>query len=179
MAAKTKRRKTPPKKAPSTRDSPPGRRSLPQETPVSSTPSPPISYEDTLLHVPDSTPPTVTPPLVRLIVAEDNQAVIAVVKKGRTPALRHLHRTHRINLDWITEPCQTRTNGTQIRRNQGTRSGYGDQTCRAQEGSFIARIVRVFAHLSRRPPDDREDRQDPEDRRPRAFCWCWCSLSVP
>eukprot|EP00959_Pyramimonas_sp_CCMP1952_P119075 2489720-Pyramimonas_sp.AAC.1 len=46
--------------------------------------------------------------MVHLIVAEDSQAVIAIVQKGRTPAHRHrhLHRTHRINLDWITETWQ-------------------------------------------------------------------------
>ena len=31
---------------------------------------------------------------------------ITIVKKGRTPALRHLHRTHCIILDWLIETCQ-------------------------------------------------------------------------
>ena len=34
------------------------------------------------------------------MVMEDNEAVIKIVRKGRSMALRHLQRTHRINLDW-------------------------------------------------------------------------------
>ena len=64
-----------------------------------------ISHEGTLLHAEPDPPAATVPPKVRLIVLEDNQAVITICQKGRTPALRHLHRTHRINLDWITETC--------------------------------------------------------------------------
>ena len=47
---------------------------------------------------------------VRLIVAEDNEAVIKTVAKGRSAKLRHVARTHRVNLDWLLErriadPC--------------------------------------------------------------------------
>ena len=40
-----------------------------------------------------------------LIVAEDNEAVIKLVKKARSMALRHLPRTHRIDLHWLFEVC--------------------------------------------------------------------------
>ena len=40
-------------------------------------------------------------PTVQLIVAEDNEAVIKTVAKGRSAKLRHVARTHRINLDWL------------------------------------------------------------------------------
>jgi hypothetical protein len=41
---------------------------------------------------------------------EDNDAVIKMTVKGRSPALRHVPRTHRIDLDWLFEriredPC--------------------------------------------------------------------------
>ena len=42
-------------------------------------------------------------PSPRVIAAEDNEAVIKIIAKGRTPALRHLHRTHRIEVDWQGE----------------------------------------------------------------------------
>ena len=42
-------------------------------------------------------------PSPRVIAAEDNEAVIKIIAKGRTPALRHLHRTHRIEVDWLVE----------------------------------------------------------------------------
>ena len=34
---------------------------------------------------------------------EDNDAVIKMVVKGRSPNLRHVQRTHRIGLDWLFE----------------------------------------------------------------------------
>ena len=39
-------------------------------------------------------------PPVKLFVAEDNEAVIKALAKGRSPRLRHVARTHRVNLDW-------------------------------------------------------------------------------
>ena len=46
----------------------------------------------------------------RLIMVEDNDAVIKMLKKGRAPAMAHVARTHRVNLDWLLErsfidPC--------------------------------------------------------------------------
>ena len=35
-----------------------------------------------------------------MIVMEDNEAVIKIVRKGRSTKLRHIQRTHRIVLDW-------------------------------------------------------------------------------
>jgi hypothetical protein len=40
-----------------------------------------------------------------LIVAEDNEAVIKIIAKGRSMALRHLPRTHRIDIHWLIEVC--------------------------------------------------------------------------
>ncbi len=36
-----------------------------------------------------------------MIISEDNEAVIKICLKGRSQALRHLHRTHRVAVDWI------------------------------------------------------------------------------
>ena len=32
---------------------------------------------------------------------EDNKAVIKMIKKGRSPTMRHVSRTHRVALDWL------------------------------------------------------------------------------
>jgi hypothetical protein len=40
-----------------------------------------------------------------LIIAEDNEAVIKIIKKARSMALRHLPRTHRIDVQWLFEVC--------------------------------------------------------------------------
>ena len=39
----------------------------------------------------------------RLLVMEDNEAVIKMTIKGRSPTMRHVARTHRIDLDWLFE----------------------------------------------------------------------------
>ena len=39
----------------------------------------------------------------RCIVFEDNDAVIKACIKGRSPAMRHVARTHRVDLDWLWE----------------------------------------------------------------------------
>ena len=40
-------------------------------------------------------------PQVKLVVAEDNEAVIKIIMKGRSAKLRHIHRTHRVDTDWL------------------------------------------------------------------------------
>ena len=35
-------------------------------------------------------------------VFEDNEAVIKMIIKGRSPTLRHVSRTHRVALDWLS-----------------------------------------------------------------------------
>ena len=34
-------------------------------------------------------------------VFEDNEAVIKMISKGRSPTMRHVSRTHRVALDWL------------------------------------------------------------------------------
>ena len=37
----------------------------------------------------------------RLYIFEDNEAVIKMIIKGRSPTMRHVSRTHRVALDWL------------------------------------------------------------------------------
>jgi len=41
--------------------------------------------------------------VAKLVVFEDNDAVIKMVVKGRSPQMRHVSRTHRVDLDWLFE----------------------------------------------------------------------------
>ena len=54
-----------------------------------------------------------------LYVFEDNEAVIKMIIKGRSPTMRHVSRTHRVALDWLFDrinlPLQ---NPNQIHRHQ-------------------------------------------------------------
>ena len=38
-----------------------------------------------------------------LRVFEDNTSTMQILRKGKSPALRHLSRTHRVNLHWLIE----------------------------------------------------------------------------
>ena len=38
-----------------------------------------------------------------LYVFEDNEAVIKMIIKGRSPTMRHVSRTHRVALDWLLD----------------------------------------------------------------------------
>ena len=38
-----------------------------------------------------------------LYVFEDNEAVIKMIIKGRSPTMRHVSRTHRVALDWLSD----------------------------------------------------------------------------
>ena len=38
-----------------------------------------------------------------LYVFEDNEAVIKMIMKGRSPTMRHVSRTHRVALDWLSD----------------------------------------------------------------------------
>ena len=63
--------------------------------------------EKCLLNV-DYVPPTVPQPrgLARLLICEDNEAVIKSLMKVRFKTMGFLHKTHRIDLDFIID-CMT------------------------------------------------------------------------
>ena len=64
----------------------------------------PEDVKNFLLSI-DYVPPSLPPSTGRaiLLLLEDNDAVIKMIIKGRSPALRHVVRTHRVDLDWLFE----------------------------------------------------------------------------
>ena len=50
-------------------------------------------------HIPSNT--TNSGSGAMLYVYEDNEAVIKLITKGRSPTMRHVSRTHRVVLDWL------------------------------------------------------------------------------
>ena len=64
----------------------------------------------------------------RLVMAEDNDAVIKLLRKGGAPTMSHASRTHRVNLDWLLEknfddPLYLR----QVYRREATTRGYSHE----------------------------------------------------
>ena len=53
----------------------------------------------------DSVPPNVQSALQEalLYVFENNEAVIKMIIKGRSPTMTHVSRTHRVALDWLSD----------------------------------------------------------------------------
>ncbi len=56
----------------------------------------------------DFVPPSIATSsgLAKLLLLEDNDAVIKMTLKMRAPTLRHVARTHRVDLDWLFERIQ-------------------------------------------------------------------------
>ena len=44
---------------------------------------------------------------VTATLLEDNQATMQILKSGKNPALRHIARTHRVNLAWLSDVFRT------------------------------------------------------------------------
>jgi hypothetical protein len=42
---------------------------------------------------------------MKIVVEQDNAATMQIVSKGRSPALRHLAKTHCVSLAWVAEVC--------------------------------------------------------------------------
>ena len=69
-------------------------------------------YDTLSLEYVDYVPPSL-PELhhdTKMIFMQDNDAVLKMVVKSRAPMLKHVARTHRIDLDWLferisTDPC--------------------------------------------------------------------------
>ena len=41
-----------------------------------------------------------------LLILEDNEPVIKMTIKGRSPNMKHVGRVHRVNVDWLFERLQ-------------------------------------------------------------------------
>ena len=52
-------------------------------------------------------------------VFEDNEAIIKMINKSRSPAVRHVSRTHRVALDWLFDRINLDSkNPNQVHRHQ-------------------------------------------------------------
>ena len=60
-----------------------------------------------------------------LYVFEDNEAVIKMIMKGRSPTMRHVSRTHRVALDWLFD----RINLDQKSKSSALTPKTNSQTC--------------------------------------------------
>ena len=52
-------------------------------------------------HIPSNTTNSGSSAMV--YVFEDNEAVIKMILKGRSPTMRHVSRIHRVALDWLSD----------------------------------------------------------------------------
>ena len=78
-----------------------------------------------------------------LYALEDNDAVIKMIVKGRSPNLRHVGRTHRVDLDWLFDRI-TKDPGVFVKW-VGTKEQLGDILTK---GSFTADAWNSLLRLS-------------------------------
>ena len=43
---------------------------------------------------------------IRCLFLEDNQATLRIITTGKNQALRHVLRTHRVNVHWVSQVCR-------------------------------------------------------------------------
>ena len=82
----------------------------------------------------------------KLVLLEDNDAVIKMCIKGRAPSMRHVQRTHRINVDSIFERILTdpaisiKWVGTKVQcADIFTKGNFSEQTWR-----YLCRLIQIF-----------------------------------
>jgi hypothetical protein len=82
----------------------------------------------------------------KLVLLEDNDAVIKMCIKGRAPNMRHVQRTHRINVDSIFERILTdpaisiKWVGTKVQcADIFTKGNFSEQTWR-----YLCRLIQIF-----------------------------------
>ena len=83
----------------------------------------------------------------KLYLLEDNDAVIKMTIKGRSPNMRHVARTHRVDLDWLFERINTDP-GIQIKY-VGTKEQIADMFTK---GSFTEAQWRALCRLAQIQP---------------------------
>ena len=47
-------------------------------------------------------------PSMRATILGDNEAMLQVIKTGRSPTMRYLSRTHRVSISWLHEIYESR-----------------------------------------------------------------------
>ena len=63
-----------------------------------------------------------------LYVFEENEAVIKMIIKGRSPTMRHVSRTHRVALDWLFDRINLEpTDPNQVHRHQKSTRRHANQ----------------------------------------------------
>ena len=63
----------------------------------------------------------------QLHIFEDNAAVIHMINKGQSPNLRHVTKTHRVDLDWWFESVNFDMLFDKLRANKRSVGGYFDK----------------------------------------------------
>ena len=87
----------------------------------------------------------------KLVCFEDNEAVIKMTIKGRSPNMRHVQRTHRVNLDWLFDRI-AKDPGIRIKY-VGTKQQIVDMLTK---GSFIAIQWKALFRLAQIGPSGKK-----------------------
>ena len=74
-----------------------------------------------------------------LYVFQDNEAVIKMIIKGRTPTMRHVSRTHRVALDWLFDRIKNQLADI-LTKGNFTRDEWNHVLCLFNTGHFSSTV---------------------------------------
>eukprot|EP00971_Amphidinium_carterae_P110799 2194824-Amphidinium_carterae.4 len=81
---------------------------------------------------------------VRIVFEEDNEVTISVLKSGKNPTMRHLGRTHRVNVAWSLELLEVFLSDNMVLNKCDTK----DQAADSFTKSFIDESGRKRSNLA-------------------------------
>ena len=122
-------------------------------------------YDAVSLEYCDYVPPSLPMLLhnTKMVFMQDNDAVIKMVIKCRSPALKHVARTHRINLDWLFE--RIRMDPCIFGRYIHTKLQIADMLTKgsftADQWMFLCNLLRLGAPPEKKPPPPKPDQPQP------------------
>ena len=88
-----------------------------------------------------------------MIIAEDNEAAIKIIRKGRCPTMRHISRTHRVAMDWLSETCNNeRITMVYINTKAQTADILTKRFTKSDQWIALCQLMNIRPLLSRRSP---------------------------
>ena len=85
-----------------------------------------------------------------LYVFEDNEALIKIIIKGRSPTMRHVSRTHRVALDWLFNKINFQLADI-LTKGHFTRDEWNHLLCLFNISLFSSQSC--FEAMAKRPPE--------------------------
>ena len=113
-------------------------------------------YDVISLEYCDYVPPSLPelPSNTKMYFLQDNDAVIKMVEKCRAPTMKHVPRTHRINIDWLFERihCDPCIFGRYVHTKLQIADMLTKGNFTAEQWAFLCGMLRLGMPPEKKPP---------------------------